>query len=152
MEDVSELSAKSYIDPMSYEAKYVPKLEIPISARRLRELRSNLATVIPFDHHIHEHRDEHREKAYEVFGTSERTYIEDELEHQTVTTAPLTEYNLHEIEMIESMFRDQDMIKPHFQDKSDQVPIHYCMRYSFMGFLWKILRKCCSWISCIIFF
>lgn len=143
--DVSEISMKSDIDPMSYESKYVLKLETPISAKRLWEFGNNLATVIPSDHNIHEH----REKAYGVLGTSESIIIEDEREDHTITTAPLTEYNLHEIDAIESMFHDQDMIKPHFHDKEHPVPIHFCMRYSFIGFLWKILCRCCSWISCV---
>jgi hypothetical protein len=175
--DVSEISMKSDIDPMSYE----PKLEILINTKRLREFGNNLTTVIPFDHNALRHDfvvsppssptvpsstvlrpfsrtdpidlgsniHDHREKAYEVLGTSEIIYIEDEREHHTITTAPLTEYNLHEIDAIESMFRDQDMIKPHFHDKEDQIPIHFCMRNSFMGFLWRILYRCCSWFTYI---
>ena len=191
--DVSELSmdVKSYIDPVSYEAKYgcgirsnaedihaysegllrrpseyVPKLKIPINPHRSK--------VIPSEYMMYKH----REKVYKVSGTAEKSKCnvvsgvssrentermeeEHEDEQYTTSTAPMTEYSLHEIDMIESMFRDQDLNKPNPTELlglrasapvPNQVPTYYCMRYNFMGFLWKILRKCCSWISCIVYF
>ena len=151
------------------ESKYVPKREIPINAKRLREFGNNLATVIPYSEErpsfrrfaIHNMRGyPHSVRIPPPYSSEANTslaplvpFASTRASHDhTVTTAPLTEYNLHEIEMIESMFRDQDRIKPHFEDKPDPVPIHFCMRPHLMRFLWKIVRKCCSWISCIVYF
>ena len=125
---------------------------------KLSRYESKRKIVIPLDPNIHEH----REKAYEVLGTTESVYTEEEEEHKTVTTAPLTEYYLtdktdYNIEVdrmmkdliIDEINHDRDHIKPHFQDEPDPVHLHFCMRHGYLAFFWRLMHRCCSWFTYI---
>lgn len=95
---------------------------------------------------------EHREKAYEVLGTTESMYnaynVNEEDEHKTATTTQLTESLLDdELQMImEAINHDRNHIKPHFQDEPEPIHYYFCMRFAF---LWRYVSRCCSWFLCI---
>lgn len=166
---VSELTINSTINMDGYESKYTRNITMdpPVKNTQVVEendcipnfikfsrYESKRKIVIPLDPNIHEH----REKAYEVLGTTESIYntynVNEEDEHKTETTAPLTEYNF-EVQnimkdcIIDEINHDRDQIKTHFQDEPDPVHLHFYMRYGYLAFFWRLVSRCCSWFSCI---
>ena len=150
-----ESKQKKVIIPLDPDAVRADCVGSPASSKNADGLRP-----VAFWSNIHEH----REKAYEVLGTTESVYIatNEEEEHKTATTAPLTEYYLtdktdYNIEVdrimkdcvIDSINHDRDHIKPHFHDEPDhdQAHLHFCMRYGYLAFFWRLLSRCCSWFT-----